>query len=115
MEQLRTNRNQAEVDEALSSITKACESGEGNLLELAVNAARKRASLGEISMACEKVFGRYQASIRSISGVYSMEIENNQSFLKARQMADEFASLEGRRPRIMVAKMGQDGHDRGSK
>jgi len=115
LEQLRANRNQAEVDEALSSITKACESGEGNLLELAVNAARKRASLGEISMACEKVFGRYQASIRSISGVYSMEIENNQSFLKARQMADEFASLEGRRPRIMVAKMGQDGHDRGAK
>jgi len=115
LEQLRANRNTREVEHALEAITRACETGEGNLLELAVDAARKRASLGEISMACEKVFGRYQASIRSISGVYSMEIQNDQSFAKAREMADAFAALEGRRPRIMVAKMGQDGHDRGAK
>ncbi len=115
LEKLRANRNQKEVDKALTAITEACESGKGNLLELAVDAARKRASLGEISVACEKVFGRYQAVIRSISGVYSMEIENNDSFAKARKMSEDFAKLEGRRPRIMIAKMGQDGHDRGAK
>ena len=115
LEKLRAERNSNEVQAALDAITKACETGQGNLLELAVEAARKRASLGEISLACEKVFGRYQAVIRSISGVYSMEIENNDSFHKARAMADEFARLEGRRPRIMIAKMGQDGHDRGAK
>ncbi|TVQ09560.1 MAG: methylmalonyl-CoA mutase [Bacteroidetes bacterium] len=115
LEKLRAERNNEEVQAALDAITQAAETGKGNLLELAVDAARKRASLGEISMACEKIFGRYQAVIRSISGVYSMEIENNESFLKARQLADEFAALEGRRPRIMVAKMGQDGHDRGAK
>ncbi len=115
LEKLRAERNSEEVQQALDAITKACETGEGNLLALAVDAARKRASLGEISMACEKVFGRYQAVIRSISGVYSMEIENNDSFVKARKMTDDFAKLEGRRPRIMIAKMGQDGHDRGAK
>jgi methylmalonyl-CoA mutase len=115
LEKLRAERNNAEVQASLEAITQACESGKGNLLALAVDAARKRASLGEISTACEKVFGRYQAVIRSISGVYSMEIENNNSFMKAREMADEFAALEGRRPRIMIAKMGQDGHDRGAK
>jgi methylmalonyl-CoA mutase len=115
LEKLRAGRNNEEVQAALDAITKACETGQGNLLELAVEAARKRASLGEISLACEKVFGRYQAVIRSISGVYSMEIENNDSFQKARAMADDFAKLEGRRPRIMIAKMGQDGHDRGAK
>jgi methylmalonyl-CoA mutase len=115
LEKLRTERNNEEVQAALNAITKACETGQGNLLELSIEAARKRASLGEISMACEKVFGRYQAVIRSISGVYSMEIENNESFLKARALADEFAELEGRRPRIMIVKMGQDGHDRGAK
>jgi methylmalonyl-CoA mutase len=115
LEKLRAERDSSEVDAALQAITHACTSGEGNLLELAVNAARKRASLGEISMACEKAFGRYQAVIRSITGVYSMEIENNDNFMKARAMADEFARLEGRRPRIMIAKMGQDGHDRGAK
>jgi methylmalonyl-CoA mutase len=115
LELLRAGRNQAEVDKALDAITRACETNQGNLLELAVDAARKRASLGEISMACEKVFGRYQAVIRSISGVYSMEIEDNSKFGQARSMADEFARLEGRRPRIMIAKMGQDGHDRGAK
>jgi methylmalonyl-CoA mutase len=115
LEKLRAERNNEDVQASLDAITKACETGKGNLLELAVDAARKRASLGEISMACEKIFGRYQAVIRSISGIYSMEIENNDSFLKARALADEFAALEGRRPRIMVAKMGQDGHDRGAK
>ena len=115
LEKLRAERNQQEVDQAMEAITKACETGKGNLLELAVDAARKRASLGEISLACEKVFGRYQAVIRSISGVYSMEIENNDSFAKARKMTEDFAKLEGRRPRIMIAKMGQDGHDRGAK
>jgi methylmalonyl-CoA mutase len=115
LEKLRAERNNDEVQAALDALTKACKTGKGNLLELSIEAARKRASLGEISMACEKVFGRYQAVIRSISGVYSMEIENNESFLKARALADEFAELEGRRPRIMIVKMGQDGHDRGAK
>ncbi|HYW36385.1 MAG TPA: cobalamin-dependent protein, partial [Balneolaceae bacterium] len=100
---------------ALNHITKVAKTGEGNLLEAAVEAARKRASLGEISDAMEKEFGRYKATVRSISGVYSSEIDNNENFKKAQQMAEEFADLEGRRPRIMVAKMGQDGHDRGSK
>jgi methylmalonyl-CoA mutase len=115
LEKLRAERNNEDVKQALDAITKACETNEGNLLELAVEAARKRASLGEISMACEKVFDRYKAVIRSISGVYSMEIDNNAKFEKARAMADEFAALDGRRPRIMIAKMGQDGHDRGAK
>ncbi len=112
---LRANRNEAEVQQALEAITQSCRSGEGNLLELAVDAASKRASLGEISMACEKVFGRYKAVIRSISGVYSSESKGDERFVKATEMADEFATLEGRRPRIMIAKMGQDGHDRGAK
>jgi methylmalonyl-CoA mutase len=115
LEKLRSERDNEAAQKALDAITKACETGQGNLLELAVDAARKRASLGEISMACEKIYGRYQAVIRSISGVYSMEIDNNDSFKKARELADEFAAIEGRRPRIMVAKMGQDGHDRGAK
>ncbi len=115
LQELRANRNEKDVQSALEAITAACTSGEGNLLELAVDAARKRASLGEISMACEKVYGRYKAVIRTISGVYSSENEEDMSFSKAKEMADEFAGLEGRRPRIMIAKMGQDGHDRGAK
>lgn len=115
LQKLKQERNQTEVDEALQAITKACETGKGNLLELAIDAARKRATLGEISMACEKVFGRYQANIRSIAGVYSKEISMDSNFIEARKLADEFAVLDGRRPRIMVAKMGQDGHDRGAK
>jgi methylmalonyl-CoA mutase len=115
LEMLRANRNEAEVKQALEAITRSCETGEGNLLELAVDAAAKRASLGEISTACEKVFGRYKAVIRSISGVYSAETRGDANFAKATAMADEFAQLEGRRPRIMIAKMGQDGHDRGAK
>ncbi|MDP4268039.1 MAG: methylmalonyl-CoA mutase [Bacteroidota bacterium] len=112
---LRAERNNEEVQKALDAITYACQNNTGNLLELAVDAARKRASLGEISMACEKIFGRYKAIIRSISGVYSMEVSNDENFKKARKLADDFAAMEGRRPRIMIAKMGQDGHDRGAK
>ncbi|MCB1171650.1 MAG: cobalamin-dependent protein, partial [Leptospiraceae bacterium] len=115
LEKLRRERNEEECQQALQAITKSAESGEGNLLDLAVQAARKRASLGEISEAMEKVFGRYKAVIRSISGVYSSEIENNEDFKRATGLADEFAEKEGRRPRILVAKMGQDGHDRGAK
>jgi methylmalonyl-CoA mutase len=112
---LKSGRNQAEVDQILEMITRSCETGEGNLLELAVQAAAARATLGEISYACEKVFGRYKAVIRSISGVYSAESKSDESFARACELADKFASLEGRRPRIMIAKMGQDGHDRGAK
>jgi len=115
LNKLRDERNNAEVRESLDAITKACETGEGNLLALAVDAAKKRASLGEISYACEKVFGRYKAVIKSISGIYSSESGDDSSFKKARKLADEFAAIEGRRPRIMIAKMGQDGHDRGAK
>jgi methylmalonyl-CoA mutase len=115
LEKLRANRDEKAVQASLQAITEACKSGKGNLLELAVDAAQKRASLGEISFACEKVFGRYKAVIRSISGVYSSETRGNASFQKACELADRFAELEGRRPRIMVAKMGQDGHDRGEK
>ncbi|MBM3435684.1 MAG: methylmalonyl-CoA mutase [Bacteroidetes bacterium] len=112
---LRRERNEHEVKEALEAITEACEQKNGNLLELAVAAAQKRASLGEISDAMEKVFGRYKAEIKAISGIYYAESRDNRSFSKACELADKFAELEGRRPRIMVAKMGQDGHDRGAK
>ena len=115
LKELRANRNQAEVDAALEAITKCVETGEGNLLELAVDAAKKRASLGEISYACEKVVGRYKAVIRTVSGVYSSVAGNDADFEKAKALTDEFAELTGRRPRIMIAKMGQDGHDRGAK
>ncbi len=115
LKKLRENRNNEEVKEALNAITKAMETGEGNLLELSVDAAKKRASLGEISDAIEKVVGRYKAVIRSVSGVYSSESKNSESFEKAKELADKFAEKEGRRPRIMIAKMGQDGHDRGQK
>ena len=112
---LREERNNEEVEAALAALTKCAETGNGNLLELSIDAARKRASLGEISYALEKVFGRYKANINLISGVYSSVTKETESFKKAQAMADEFAKLEGRRPRIMVAKMGQDGHDRGAK
>ncbi len=115
LEELRAGRNNTEVQEILDELTQAASSGEGNLLAIAVVAARKRASLGEISFALEKVYGRYKAVIRSISGVYSSESKDNDQFRKAREMADKFAEMEGRRPRIMIAKMGQDGHDRGAK
>ncbi|SOC81503.1 heterodimeric methylmalonyl-CoA mutase large subunit precursor [Salinimicrobium sediminis] len=115
LEQLKAERNSAEVTSALKNLTDAARSGEGNLLALAVDAARKRATLGEISDALEEVFGRYKAKIQSFSGVYSKEIKDDSSFKKARELANKFAEQEGRRPRIMVAKMGQDGHDRGAK
>ncbi len=115
LNKLRAERNEAECQASLAAITRCVETGEGNLLELAVDAAKKRASLGEISYACEKIVGRYKAVIRSISGVYSSEFQGSEDFAKARQLADAFAEIEGRRPRIMIAKMGQDGHDRGAK
>ncbi|WP_052013101.1 methylmalonyl-CoA mutase [Halalkalibacter akibai] len=112
---LKENRDGQKVQETLRAITKAAETGEGNLLELAVNAARARASLGEISMAYEKVVGRHKAIIRSISGVYRSEFGEKEEMKVIRQLTDDFAENEGRRPRIMIAKMGQDGHDRGAK
>ena len=115
LQKLRAERNEEECQAALAAITKCAETGQGNLLELAVDAAQKRASLGEISDACEKVAGRYKAVIRSISGVYSSESKNDPDFEKARELCKVFAEKEGRQPRIMVAKMGQDGHDRGAK
>ena len=115
LNKIRSTRDTQAVKKTLNNLTKACQSGKGNLLALAIEAARCRATLGEISDACEAVFGRYQAKIRSITGVYSMEIDNDKSFKKAQKLADKFAELEGRRPRIMIAKMGQDGHDRGAK
>jgi methylmalonyl-CoA mutase len=111
----KARRDSGAVAEALQALTKCAETGEGNLLELAVNAARLRATLGEISMALEKVFSRYQAVNRTISGIYSSESQSDPEFQKAHQMAEEFAKAEGRRPRLLVAKMGQDGHDRGAK
>jgi methylmalonyl-CoA mutase len=115
LKQLRANRDQGAVDDVLKRLEEAAKSGDENLLGLAVEAAEKRASLGEISLALENVFGRYKAVINSISGVYSSEMTNNESFQEARKLADAFATNEGRRPRILVAKMGQDGHDRGAK
>ena len=112
---LKANRDTVKVEASLKVLEDAARSGEGNLLELAVDAARLRASLGEISTALENVFGRHKAVIRSISGVYSNEVKDNEDFKKARELADKFAEMDGRRPRIMVAKMGQDGHDRGAK
>ena len=115
LDQIKATRDTAKVQECLARLT-ACAKGEpGNLLDLAVEAARNRATLGEISDALETVFGRYKAQIKSFSGVYSKEIKNDESFEKAKQLADDFAKKEGRRPRIMIAKMGQDGHDRGAK
>ncbi|MDP8210133.1 MAG: methylmalonyl-CoA mutase, partial [Candidatus Stygibacter australis] len=112
---LKAERDDKSVDAALKAITKATESGEGNLLELAVIAARARATLGEISDAIEKIYGRHKAVIRSISGVYSSEYAEQDEVQAVRDLADKFEELEGRRPRIMIAKMGQDGHDRGAK
>jgi len=113
--QLEKEREPAAVAEILAKISEAAKSGEGNLLALAVEAARRRCTLGEISDALEKEFGRYQAPTRSVSGVYSSEIENNDAFKEALAATAEFAENEGRRPRILVAKLGQDGHDRGAK
>lgn len=112
---IKATRDNAKVAEALAALTESAKTGEGNLLALAVEAATLRATLGEISDALESVFGRFKAQIQSVSGVYSKEIKDDQSFKKARDLADKFAEVEGRRPRIMIAKMGQDGHDRGAK
>ena len=115
IEKIRATRDADKVKHALDELTKAAASNEGNLLKFAVNAARERATLGEISDAMEAAFGRFQAQIKSVSGVYSQEAMEDTDFAKARQMADKFEEKDGRRPRIMVAKMGQDGHDRGAK
>ncbi len=115
LEKLRSERDNDKVVQALNAITYSMETGEGNLLDLAVNAARARASLGEISDAIEKVSGRHKAIIRSISGVYSTEFADEDIIKEVREMTADFEVREGRRPRIMVAKMGQDGHDRGAK
>jgi methylmalonyl-CoA mutase len=115
LDELKRSRDPKSVEAALAALTRCAETKEGNLLDLAVDAARKRATLGEISGALEKVYGRYQAVSRTISGVYSAESETDSDFQAARRMATEFAEQEGRRPRILVAKMGQDGHDRGAK
>ena len=115
LEKLKAERDQAAVQKALEAITECARTGKGNLLELSVEAAKVRASLGEISDACEKVFGRHKAVVKMISGVYSGVAKNNSAFDKAKTLVDEFEQIEGRRPRIMIAKMGQDGHDRGAK
>ena len=115
LEKIKAERNTAKVTKALANLTEAAKTGEENLLALAVIAARERATLGEISDALEAVFGRYKAQIKSFSGVYSKEIKDDKSFAKAKALADQFAEQDGRRPRIMIAKMGQDGHDRGAK
>jgi methylmalonyl-CoA mutase len=115
LHQVRASRDAAAVQRALDALTEAAENGTGNLLELAVTAARLRATLGEISMALEKIYGRYKATTRSISGVYASESAQTDAFRAARELSDRFAELEGRRPRMLVAKLGQDGHDRGAK
>ena len=115
LKQVKKERNQEEVTAILEQIRAAAASGEGNLLALAIVAARKRATLGEISFAMEQAFGRHKAQTQSISGVYAAEVKQQKSFVEAQRLSDSFALLEGRRPRILVAKMGQDGHDRGAK
>ena len=115
LDDLRAHRDEEKVKEALAAITECVRTKEGNLLDLAVKAAGVRATLGEISDACEEVVGRYKAVIRTISGVYSAETKKDPDFVRAQQMCEEFAKREGRQPRIMIAKMGQDGHDRGAK
>ncbi len=115
LNKLKAERDNEAVNNALQALTEAAQTGKGNLLALSINAARVRATLGEISDALEKVYGRYRATIKSIGGVYSKEIAMDKNFLEAREKSDAFADLEGRRPRIMVAKIGQDGHDRGAK
>jgi len=115
LKKIKLNRNSENVNESLLNLNKAAKNDTGNLLELAIQAARERATLGEISDALEKEFGRYKASIKTISGVYSTEIMDDKEYLKAIGLAEEFESIVGRRPRIMVSKMGQDGHDRGAK
>lgn len=115
IQKLKAERNETDVHSALEALSNCAASGKGNLLEASVDAARKRATLGEISAAMDKVFGRYKATIQSITGIYSSELEEDEDFMKVRKLADQFEKQEGRRPRLMVAKLGQDGHDRGAK
>jgi methylmalonyl-CoA mutase len=115
LKRLRAERNQADVDHALAALTDAAKSETGNLLELAVVAARARATVGEISAALEQVYGRYEAPVKAVRGVYAAEVGGQQAVNEVRQLVERFAAEEGRRPRIMVAKLGQDGHDRGAK
>ncbi|KRB57646.1 methylmalonyl-CoA mutase [Flavobacterium sp. Root186] len=115
LEDIKAKRDTEKVNQSLEKLIHCAKTGEGNLLEIAVEAARNRATLGEISDALETIFGRFKAQIKSFSGVYSAAIKNDENFEKAKQLADAFANQEGRRPRIMIAKMGQDGHDRGAK
>ena len=115
LEEIRAKRDTEKAKKSIEALTECAKTGNGNLLALAVEAARNRVTLGEISDALEVVFGRHKAQIKSISGVYSQAIKNDESFEKAKQLANDFAKKEGRRPRIMIAKMGQDGHDRGAK
>ncbi len=115
LKKLRAERNEADCQAALQAITRVAETGEGNLLEACVDAARKRASVGEISDAMEKVFGRHKAEIKLVSGVYGKVFEQSEEFAALKKEVDDFAEAEGRRPRILIAKMGQDGHDRGAK
>jgi methylmalonyl-CoA mutase len=115
LHKLRAERNEAECRAALEEITRVAESGQGNLLEACVNAARKRASVGEMSDAMEKVFGRHKAEIKLVSGVYGKVFEESEDFAQIKKDIDSFSEEEGRRPRILIAKMGQDGHDRGAK
>ena len=112
---LKSERNSSDVEKSLEALTNCAATGSGNLLAMAVDAARSKATLGEISSALEKIFGRHKASSQAISGVYLGEIKNNMKFEEALKLSDKFALIEGRRPRILVAKMGQDGHDRGAR
>lgn len=115
LEEIKQTRDSEKVNQSLEKLILCAQTGQGNLLEIAIEAARNRATLGEISNALETVFGRFKAQIKSFSGVYSAAIKNDENFERAKQLADVFAKQEGRRPRIMIAKMGQDGHDRGAK
>ena len=115
LEKLKNERNDNDVELILEKISNAAQTGNGNLLELAIEAAQKRATLGEISTAIENIYGRYKAKTRTISGVYSSQLMGNKDYIKACDLANKFESIEGRRPRILIAKMGQDGHDRGAK
>ena len=115
LQKIKQTRNTEKVNQSLEKLIHCAKTGKGNLLEIAIEAARNRATLGEISDSLESIFGRFKAQIKSVSGVYSAAIKNDENFEKAMQLADAFAKQEGRRPRIMIAKMGQDGHDRGAK
>jgi methylmalonyl-CoA mutase len=115
LKRLRSERDQARVDAALNALTEAARSETGNLLELSIEAARAKATVGEISLALEKVFGRYEAPVRTVRGVYAAEAGPGGVTMEVRQLVERFEQAEGRRPRILVAKMGQDGHDRGQK